>query len=109
LGVEKEESKAVLLVVSDRRGEVCSAGAMVRTVVAVGFSHVWLLTEREEKGEKGWRELGGGGVDGRGGRLGFGAAEDKEEGRRGGWLDGVPRHPMGKREAVTSLSCSVLG
>jgi hypothetical protein len=28
LGVEEEESKAVLVVVSDQRGEVCSAEAM---------------------------------------------------------------------------------
>jgi hypothetical protein len=40
LGVEKKESKAVLVVVSDRRGEVCSAGAMVRTVVFLFISDI---------------------------------------------------------------------
>jgi F420-0:gamma-glutamyl ligase len=50
LGVEEEENKAVLVVVSDRRGEVCSAGAMVRTVVAVGFSLLRLFTGKRERG-----------------------------------------------------------
>jgi hypothetical protein len=43
---DDQGEKAVLVVVSDRRGEVCSAGAMVRKVVAV------LLRELTEKRRK---------------------------------------------------------
>jgi hypothetical protein len=58
---EEEDDEAHPSMPSERRGMVCSGGAMVRWVVAVGFPP-FVCSQR--KGKK-WRVVAGGGVDGK--------------------------------------------
>jgi hypothetical protein len=53
-----EDAEAVLWVVSEWQGEPWSSGAMARTVVAVGFSPVLLLTEKRMEGGRWRRRMG---------------------------------------------------
>jgi hypothetical protein len=78
---EKEDFVAHLTVPSERRGEVCSGGAMARWRRYCG---VFLLRLVTRKGEKGWGKKGSGGArEGEG--LGFcRALEEAKEGEKMG-------------------------